>query len=87
MGLFSFFKKKTAEAPPKELGDVLASNIMDFSLSKSIQYIEDYIAIDFETTGLDYMSDKIIEIGAVHYNKRRSLVLSKAEKRGKHFYY
>ena len=67
MGLFGLFgkKKDISIEKPVELGNVILENVADFRMQYLNNYKNKFMAIDFETSGLDYLTDKILEIGVI----------------------
>lgn len=74
MGLFDLFKKKTTEKPqlsepkppsiPVRTGNAVADKI-ELDVTNAELLMQQFIAFDVETTGLNPTIDRIVEIGAV----------------------
>lgn len=41
-----------------------------YKSKEKVQSLDSYIALDIETTGLSYLTDKIIQIGAIKFNRK-----------------
>jgi DNA polymerase III epsilon subunit family exonuclease len=63
------FKKKTNEAPTQLLGGYTGSKFPPDARLEDLTYV----VFDFETTGLDTRSARIIEIGGIKYQNKKEI--------------
>lgn len=67
MGLFDNFFKKLIREQNEIIGDKNSLVTYENVTKDYLSYLNEYIAFDIETTGLNRTNDRIIEIGAVLY--------------------
>lgn len=65
MGLFDNFFKKLIREQNEIIGDKNSLVTYENVTKDYLSYLNEYIAFDIETTGLNRTNDRIIEIGAV----------------------